>query len=166
MPPLDLIASIEPLIGVGPLKLLDNVFTVRQLLLDSLTLIEPNSLHQGDWKMGAVFPDWTRFSYQNMVHIYSLIYTGLIVRIEVTGSYQGKVRGIGIGSTVREVLAVFATASFDEDLVEVVDLNLAFTIDAADGFEDLADVYDNRVTSIIICASQQRLPIGDFVSNG
>jgi hypothetical protein len=160
MPTLDIAAAIEPQIGVGPLKLLDNVFTVRQLMLNSLSEIVPHSPRQGEWEMGVAFPDWNRFSYQNTIHIYSLIYTGLIVRIEVTGAYQGKVWGIGIGSTVRDVRAAFATASFDEDLVEVVDLDLAFTIDAAAGFEDLAEVADNRVTSISICASQQRITLG------
>jgi hypothetical protein len=159
MSTLDLAAPIEPLIGVGPLKLLDNVFTIRQLMLNSLTEIVGNSSHQGQWELGVVFPDWNRFSYQNTVHIYSLIYTGLIVRIELTGAYQGKVQGIGIGSTVSQVLAAFATASFDEDLIEVVDLGLAFTIDATDGFDDLADVVDNRVTSIKIDTNQQELAL-------
>lgn len=160
MPLLDLAAPIEPLIGVGPFKLRDNVFTVRRLMLDSLTQIEPDSLRQGEWEMQVVFPDWNRFSYQDTVHIYALIYTGLIVRIEVTGRYQGTVRGIGIGSTVRDVQTAFPAVTFDEDLVEVVDLDLAFTINAADGFADLDEVADNRVTSIRISASEHSLTFG------
>ncbi|MFC6225847.1 hypothetical protein ACFP2F_21560 [Hymenobacter artigasi] len=129
-------------------------------MLDSLPLIEPNSLRQGAWEMEAVFPDWIRFTYRDTFHIYSLIYTGLIVRIEVTGAYQGTVRGIGIGSTVRDVQTAFPTVSFDEDVLEVIDLDLAFTIDAADGFADLDEVADNRVISIRISARQYSLSFG------
>ena len=170
MPPLDLAAPLEPLIGVGPLKLLDKVFTVRRLMLDSLPITWGSSPRQGPWEMGVLFPDWNRFSYQDTIHIYSLIYTGLIVEIKVTGAYLGKVRGIGIGSTVRDVQQAFPTVSFDEDIVLVTELDLQFTIDAADGFNDLAEVADNRVTSISVCASQHSLTRGatslDFAPGG
>jgi hypothetical protein len=145
---------------VGPVKLLDNVFTVRRLMLDSLSLIEPGSLRQGAWEMAAVFSDWVRFSYQDTVHVYALVFTGLIVQIEVTGAYRGTVRGIGIGSPVRDVQRAFPALTFDEDVLEVVDLDLRFAIDAADGFNDLADVADNRVTAISLCASQHGLTVG------
>lgn len=160
MLPLDLDAPLEPLIGLGPFKLLDNVFAVRRLMLDSLFVIEPNSLHQGEWEMEAVFPDWVRFSYQDSIHIYSLLYTGLIVQIEVTGAYQGKVRGVGIGSTVRDVQRAFPEASFDDEIVYVIHLDLHFVIDADYDFNSLTEVADNRVTAIRLRASQRRLAIG------
>ncbi|MCR5890965.1 hypothetical protein LRS06_24895 [Hymenobacter sp. J193] len=120
-------------------------------------LIEPNSLRQGAWEMAAVFPDWVRFSYQDTIHIYSLLYTGLIVQIEVTGAYQGKVRGIGIGSTVRDVQRAFPEVTFDNEIVYIVDLDLHFAIDADYDFNSLAEVADNRVTAIRLCASQHSL---------
>jgi hypothetical protein len=159
MPPLDLAAPLEPLIGLGPLKLLDNVFTVRRLMLDSLSVIEPNSLRQGAWEMAVVFSDWVRFSYQDTIHIYALLYTGLIVRIEVTGTYQGKVRGIGIGGTVRDMQRAFPEVTFDEGIVYVIDLDLHFVIDAEHDFDSLAEVADNRVTAIRLCASQHSLAL-------
>lgn len=160
MPLLDLATPLDPLIGLGPLKLLDNVFTVRRLMLNSVSMIEGNALRQGGWEMAAVFPDWVRLSYQDTIHVYSLIYTGLIVRIEVTGAYQGTVRGISIGSTVRDVQQAFPTLTFDEELVSVVELDLHFVIDAGYDFNSLDEVADYRVTAIRLCASQHSLTLG------
>lgn len=155
----ELTAPIEPLTGVGPFKLRDNVFSVRRFIFARSSGTVANTLRQGGWEMALDLPDHIRYSYRNSVHIYAWIYTGLIVCIEVTGAYQGTVRGIGIGSTVRAIQAAFPTATFDDDRVEVIDLDLTFAIDAADGFEDLTAVADNRVTAIRINAKEHGLPL-------
>ncbi len=153
----DLSAPIEPLVGVGPFKLLDNVFSVRRLMLGRFAGTMPDILRQGGWEMALDIPDYIRYSYRDTVHIYSWIYTGLIVQIEVTGAYQGTVQGIGIGSTVRDVQRAFPEVTFDDAIVYVIDLDLHFFIDTDYDFNSLSEVADNRVTAIRIGANHQGL---------
>lgn len=158
---LDLSAPLLPTIGVGPIKLGENVFLVRQLMLEELDVIELGANKQGDWEGMYVFSDWNKFSYQDALHIYSSVFTGEIVEIVVTGAYTGTVHGIGIGSCVAEILQTFATVEFDDELVLVTALGVHFEIDAPADFNSLREVAHHKVVSISLrTPGWQNLPLG------
>jgi hypothetical protein len=147
---MDLNATIKPGVGVGEVNLLDNISVLRKSILNHVEVHEPGANSFGPWEISFVFPDWNLFSYESSINIYSSIYNGLIIMIELTGNYKGSVNGISIGASVRELLSVYPTLTFDDEILEVPDLDLQFEIDSNEDFNSINDVLDNKITSITI----------------
>lgn len=154
---------IEPSVGIGPIKLLSNVFDLRKLILKDVELVCPSMNHCGDWDCRFAFPDWVVFRYRNALEVVSNIYTGLIVRINLFQGYKGQLwSAIGIGSLVRDLVSLRPNLSFDENILTTEDdFSIQFEIDSDDVIYDLAEVMDNRIVKIAICAFDfESLPYG------
>lgn len=158
---IDLNSPIIPEQGIGEIKLLENAFSLRPIILSN-TL----STRKSDWTFTTVtqFPDWLNFNYKDSLTITINIYTGKIVSLTVKNQYTGKIfDSIGIGSLVKDLFNLdsgFYYDELDEYILHKEDFNIQFDLDMLNRLSFTEqDVLNSKITEITILNHPQSTTI-------
>ncbi len=154
---IDFNSPIIPGHGIGDIKLLDNAFSLRRLILSN-TLSENNI----DWTFTTQtqFPDWLTLNYKNILLVGVNIYTGKIVSVTVRIGYKGKIFGqISIGSYVKDLFKLdkdFYYDEGDEFVLHKTNFDIRFDIDLINrvNFTN-KEVEESKITEITILNHKQ-----------
>ena len=154
---IDLEADIIPGKGIGEIKLLDNAFSLRPLILAN-TLSGKNI----EWTFSTEiqFPDWLTLNYRNIILIQVNIYTGRIVSITVRKGFKGRIyENISIGSCVKDLFKLdneFYYDDMEEYILHKQNLDVMFDIDLKDRINfNVQQIEESKITEIIILNNAQ-----------
>ncbi|HLP14537.1 MAG TPA: hypothetical protein VK177_21580 [Flavobacteriales bacterium] len=154
---IDFDSPIIPGQGIGEIKLLENAFSLRQLILSN-TLSGQNI----DWIFTTEkqFPDWLTLNYRDIFLVGVNIYTGKITSLTVRQGFKGKIfQQISIGSYVKDLFKLdndFYYDESDEYILHKTNFDIRFDIDLKNriSFTD-NEVEESRITEITILNHEQ-----------
>lgn len=149
---IDFDSPIIPGQGIGEIRLLENAFSLRQLILSN-TLSGQNI----DWTFTTEkqFPDWLTLNYKDIFLVGINIYTGKITSLTVRRGFKGKIfQQISIGSYVKDLFKLdndFYYDESDEYILHKTNFDIRFDIDLKNriSFTD-KEVEESRITEITI----------------
>jgi hypothetical protein len=154
---IDLDSPIIPGQGIGDIRLLDNAFSLRQLILNN-TLSGQNI----DWTFTTekLFPDWLTLNYKNIFLAGVNIYTGKIISLTVRKGFKGKIFGqLSIDSYVKDLFKLdkdFYYNESDEYILHKTNFDIRFDIDLKDRINFTEkEVEGSKITEITILNQEQ-----------
>lgn len=154
---IDFDSPIIPGQGIGDIKLLENAFSLRQLILSNTC-----SGQNIDWTFTTEkqFPDWLTLNYKNIILIGVNIYTGKIISLTVREGFKGKIFGeISIGSYVKDLFKLDNDFYYDEGddyVLHKTNFDIRFDIDLKNriSYTD-KEVEESKITEITILNHEQ-----------
>jgi hypothetical protein len=154
---IDFDSPIIPGQGIGEIKLLENAFSLRKLILTN-TLSGQNI----DWTFTTEkqFPDWLTLNYRDILLVSVNVYTGKIISLTVRKGFKGKIfQQISIGSYVKDLFKIdndFYYDEGDEYILHKTNFDIRFDLDLKNriNFTD-KEVEESRITEITILNHEQ-----------
>ncbi|MEI7801117.1 MAG: hypothetical protein WCI97_00590 [Bacteroidota bacterium] len=149
---IDINADIVPNKGIGDIMLLDNAFSLRQLILSN-TLSEQDI--EWTFETEKQFPDWLTLNYKGILLVGVNIYLGKIISLTVRNGFKGKIFSkISIGSKVEDLMRIdnnFYYDESDEYILHKTDFNIRFDIDLKERINFTnADISNSKIKEITI----------------
>ncbi len=149
---LNLSDNIKPGHGIGQVRLLENAFSLRSLILENTC-----SGQKIDWTFttNKQFPDFLTLNYKNIFLVGVNIYTGKIISITVRSGFTGKIyEQISIGSLVKDLFKLdkeFYYDEFDEFILHKTNFDIRFDIDLQDRINSTdSEIENSKIIEITI----------------